>query len=110
MKSGKRFLALMLVLLLVFGCLGTAAMAAPAEIPEDGGAAGGGTGSDRAYSLTEEVVIQEDETPLGAAPTEADCCILHFVLMLCALGVTVYYVCDRKHHQTIEFELRSALM
>ncbi len=101
MKSSSRFVALMLVFLLVFGNLGTAVLAAEAAGPES---------EDRTYTLTEEVVILDDGTPLGSAPTEAECCILHFLLMLCALGVTVYYVFDRKRHQTIEFELRSALM
>ena len=64
------------------------------------------------YILNEEVVIGEDETPLAGGPmafSTQECCILHFILMLCALGVTLYFTHDRKKRQEREFELRSEL-
>ena len=61
------------------------------------------------YTLDEEVVIEEDDTPLAGGPGEQVCCILHFILMLGALLVAVYYTYDRKKRQEREFELRSEL-
>ena len=67
------------------------------ELPDDG------------YTLSEEMIIDENETPLGAGPGEHVCCILHFIIMLGALTVAVYYTHDRKRRQQREFELRSEL-
>lgn len=111
MKVSSRSLALLLVLLAVFGVFSGAAFAAGEEpagaaAPEDG---------TPPYILREETVITEDETPLGAVPSPADmfveheCCILHLVLMLAALGVAVCYAHDRKRCQQRQFEVRSAL-
>lgn len=119
MRASGRFLALLLVLLTAFGVFATAALAAG----EEGAAAAGPeqtaapvvqTEQAPQYVLREETVITEDDTPLAAVPTpdmfvEHDCCILHFVLMLAALGVSVYYVHDRKVRQEREFEVRSEL-
>lgn len=107
MRSSRKVLAFTLALFLLLGSLGAGAACAA----EAGGAE---AGDEPAYTLNEEVVIRgvvigENETPLGAGPAERDCCVLHFVLMLCALGVTVYYTCDQKRHQKREFELRAEL-
>ena len=95
MSISRRLIALLIAFLMIFGCFGTAAYAA--------------AGNDRAYTLSEEEVILEDETPLGAGPDEHSCCILHFLLAMCALGVTLYYARERRISQAREFELRAAL-
>lgn len=95
MRISKRWIALMIVFLMVFGHLGTAVAAAAGDSYE--------------YTLSEETIIREDETPLGVSPDEHSCCVLHFILGLCALGVTVYYARERKNSQTREFELRAGL-
>lgn len=95
MRFSKRLIALAIVFLMMFGSLGTVAAAAA---------------GDHEYTLSEEVVIREEETPLAAGPDEHACCILHFVLGLCALGVTVCYARVRKTGQVREFELRSGLL
>ena len=56
-----------------------------------------------------EVTIDLDETPLAAAPTVGQCCILHLIIMLCALTVAIYYTHDRKKRQKEEFETRAQL-
>lgn len=96
MRFSRRLFALMLVLVIVLGNMAVAVGAAKRDGPD-------------AYTLTEETVISEDEAPLAASPMEEDCCILHFVLLLCALAVTCYYTYDRKKRQEREFELRSML-
>lgn len=64
-----------------------------------------------AYMLTEEasITLDEEAAPLGAGPAEEMCCALHLVLLLCALGVTVFYTYDRKRRQVLQFQLRSEL-
>lgn len=97
MNFSKKFLALTLALFMVVGNLGAAAASAALDA------------GDEQYTLSEEVVIQENDTPLAGGPTERECCVMHFILMICALGVSVYYVCDRKKRQAREFELRAEL-
>ena len=60
------------------------------------------------YVVNEEAEIADNDTPL-AGMTEVRCCILHFLIMVCALAVTVYYTHDRKRRQEQEFEVRSEL-
>ncbi len=60
------------------------------------------------YVVNEEAEIADNDTPL-AGMTEVRCCILHFLIMMCALAVTVYYTHDRKRRQEQEFEVRSEL-
>lgn len=55
------------------------------------------------------VIITESETPLGAGPAEQTCCILHFLLILAAFLVAVFYTHERKREQAREFEHRSEL-
>ncbi len=95
MNRTRRLLALALAFVLAFGALGVTALAA--EEPDKG------------YTITEEVVVREDAVPLGGLPTARECCALHFVLTLAALGVAVYYTHDRKRRQAREFELRAEL-
>lgn len=95
MSASRRLIALAIAFLMIFGCFSTAAYAA--------------AGNERAYTLSEEVVILDDGTPLGAGPDEHSCCILHFLLAMCALGVTLYYTRERRLSQAREFELRSAM-
>ena len=61
------------------------------------------------YEVKEEADIAENDTPLGLLDDIQNCCILHFLIMLCALAVTVYYTHDRKRRQEREFEVRSEL-
>lgn len=78
----------------------TAVSAAPTEEPAG-------------YTLTvddEIMTIEGDATPLAAAPTQENCCALHLLLMVAALGVTVCYVCNRKRSQAEEFKLRCDLL
>ena len=96
----RRMVALLLALTLVCCMAGFAAA--------DGEPMGQPAG-EPAYRLVEEqapVEIGAEPVPLAASPHT--CCILHFVLMLCALAVTVYYVHDRKASQMRIFELRRA--
>ena len=72
-----------------------------ADLPEVDGEA-----AEPELTIDEEVLIDEDETPLA---NFTDCCALHFVLMLLALAVAVYYTYDRKKRQAREFEVRSEL-
>lgn len=125
MRGLRRSLALLLSLLAVLGVFTTAAFAAGETTPATGAeqTAGGVDTADIAapedeaplYILREETVITEDDTPLAAVPSpmdtfvQHDCCILHFVLMLAALGVTVCYTHDRKKRQQRQFEVRSEL-
>ena len=132
MMNPRRCMIAVLLLLLVFGCLtgvGYAAGMAPegrdeaipahpvqdllarrdAPAPADLVSSDGVSSTAPAYTLREEIVIMEGETPLAASPKENECCILHFLLMLCALGVAIYYTHDRKRRQQTEFELRAAL-
>lgn len=97
MRFSRRVFALTLAMLLVFGSV-SAAVASAAVATEE-----------PVYTLTEEVIISEDDTPLGMGPTERECCVLHFILMLCALCVTGYYTYDRKKRQEREFEIRAVL-
>ena len=95
----KRILALLLALTLTCGCLAGAALAAE----EPGGLFENGTAR---YRLTEEAAVDigGDEVPLSAPPRM--CCALHFVLMLGALAVAVYYAHDRKARQERMYEMR----
>ena len=98
----KRILALVLALMLAI-CLAATAAAdgEPAELSGDG----------VQYRLVEEQILTEidvDQVPLAAAPQS--CCIMHFVLMVGALAVAVYFTHDRKTHQWRIYELRRAGM
>ena len=98
MRPGKRLLALLLALALTCGVFAVAACAAAEP---DAGQAG--------YRLIEEDTLADiapDATPL-AAPAQS-CCVLHFVLMLCALAVAVCFVHDRNTRQRRIYELRRA--
>lgn len=97
MRFSRRVFALTLAMMLVFGSVSVAVASAAVATEEP------------VYTLSEEVIIREDDTPLGIGPTEKECCIMHFFLMLCALCVTVYYTYDRKKRQEREFELRAEL-
>ena len=114
MKTSKRIFSLFLVFLIAVCCFVPAAAEGedtnPIATVEPGKAiAAAPAVTVPVYRLTEETLILEDATPLGAGPTERDCCVLHFILMLGALGVAVYYTYDRKKGQKREFELRSEL-
>ena len=61
------------------------------------------------YDLSETENIEDNATPLGLMDDIQNCCILHFLLMLCALAVAVYYTYDAKRRQKKEFEVRSEL-
>lgn len=90
----KRFLALLLALVLTFGCLAVTALADGEPVET----AGNGV----QYRLVEEAAaldIDMEQTPLSAAPEQV-CCVLHFVLMLGALAVAVYYTNDRRRCQS----------
>ena len=96
----RRMVALLLALMLVCCLAGFAA--ADGERTEQ-------LSSEPAYRLVEEdapIQIGTEPVPLAAPPQS--CCILHLVLMLCALAVTVYYVHDRRMCQMRLFELRRA--
>ena len=96
----KRIFALLLALVLTFGCLAVTALA-------DGEPAVAGDGVQ--YRLVEEdaaLNIDMEQTPLSAPPQM--CCALHFVLMLSALVVAIYFTHDRKVRQARIRELRLA--
>lgn len=88
MKFNRRLLSFMLAFLIMAGTLAGVAYA---------------------EGIREETVIQEEETPEGLYIQE-DCCVLHLVIMVCALCVAVYYCYDEKQKQEEEFFLRSQLL
>lgn len=51
--------------------------------------------------------IDDNATPLAPGSETHKCCILHFVLLLLALCVELYYTHDRKKRQKHIYELRS---
>ncbi len=96
MRFSKRLFAVMLVVLLVF------ASAVPAVW-----AAGEASGQELVLVEEQSVSIRESSTPTADSLTQQMCCDLHFLLMLCALAVTVLFTSDRKRRQARQFELRS---
>ena len=60
----------------------------------------------RSYELT---VIGEEKTPLAGGLLDADCCVLHLLLMLLATAVLIWYTKDMKQHQKRILELEDQL-
>lgn len=60
----------------------------------------------RSYELT---VIGEEKTPLAGGFLDADCCVLHLLLMLLATAVLIWYTKDMKQHQKRILELEDQL-
>ena len=53
--------------------------------------------------------IDDNATPLAPGAETHECCILHFLVLLLALGVEIYYTHDRKKRQKHIYELRSEI-
>lgn len=53
--------------------------------------------------------IDDNATPLAPGAETHECCILHFLLLLLALCVEIYYTHDRKKRQKHIYELRSEI-
>lgn len=60
----------------------------------------------RSYELT---VIGEEKTPLAGDFLDAECCILHLLIMLLATAVLIWYINDMKQHQKRILELEDQL-
>ena len=60
----------------------------------------------RSYELT---VIGEEKTPLAGDFLDAECCILHLLIMLLATAVLIWYTNDMKQHQKRILELEDQL-
>ena len=63
-------------------------------------------GDTRSYELT---VIGEEKTPLAGDFLDAECCILHLLIMLLATAVLIWYINDMKQHQKRILELEDQL-
>ncbi len=84
---------------------------APAPGPGNNDGAGGAAAvltanPDGSYSLTE---IGESHIPLADNLLDEYCCILHFLIMLAALLMLLWYTYDMKKRQRRIFELESVL-
>lgn len=104
----RRLLAVLLALLVCCG-LATMALAADGRGPKTATAESTAEDSaDKGYTLTEDIEIEDGETPLAAGVIETRC-VLHVILFLMALAVAVCFLYTYQKHQARQQELLARL-
>lgn len=109
MKATRRRLLAAFLALLVCCGLATAALAVDGVRPSAGTTGSAAVGSaDKGYTLSEDIEIEDDETPLAAGVPETRC-VLHPVLFLLTFAVILYFLYSRQKHRARQRELLARL-